>query len=167
MPDDEKSNRVFSESEMMTLVADRVRQETASLTESLDVAQAGLTDVKTKLDVETAAKEAAEAARDEAIKALEDFKAEIEAEKAALARKGERLAEIQKAVPSLSDSYLDDTDRITRIVAMSDEMFQQYLGDLAKVVPGREVAAVIDNERKPPKAAESALSKLLAFDGKV
>lgn len=122
--------KTFSESEHIAILADRVRTETADLTAERDQLVAARTELENKLDVEATAKTAAEQRAEEAEKALADYKAEVESEREAAARKDERVAKVREVASHLADDFFEDTARITRIVAMSDEIFEGYLADL-------------------------------------
>lgn len=120
---DTAAGRAFSEDEMTAIIADRVQRETSSLTE----AKAAL---ENKLDVEKSAREAAEQRATAAESALADYKAEVQAREQAAQRKQERIASLRDAAPHLGDDFFTDEARVDRIIAMEDDVFAGYLGDL-------------------------------------
>jgi membrane protein involved in colicin uptake len=122
--------KTFSENEHLAILADRVTKETANLTAERDQLVTQKTELENKLDVEATAKSAAEQRADEAEKALADFKAEIESQREAAAKKDERVAKAREVAGHLADDFFEDETRLTRIVAMSDEIFEGYLADL-------------------------------------
>lgn len=126
----EGDNRSFTESEMQTLAAGIVQRETADLTAAKTALETEKAELETKLDVETAAKVAAEARASEAETALADFKASIESEREAAARKDERLTKVREVASHLGDDFFADQARIDRICAYTDEAFEGYVADL-------------------------------------
>lgn len=120
---DTAEGRVFSEDEMTAIIADRVQRETASLTEEK-------AELQNKLDVEIAAREAAEQRATAAEKSLEDYKAEVTAREEAAKRKDDRLAKVRESASHLPEEFFTDEDRVARIVAMDEDTFTGYLGDL-------------------------------------
>lgn len=122
--------KTFSESEHIAILADRVRTETANLTAERDQLVELKTELENKLDVEATAKTAAEQRAEEAEKALADYKAEVEQEREAAAKKDERIAKVREVAGHLTDDFFEDVSRVNRIVAMSDEIFEGYLADL-------------------------------------
>lgn len=128
--------RTFTEGEAYALVADAVERETASAKAEAD----GLRDQVTTLGNEKDALElrvkAAEDAKAEAEQALNDYKTEVETEKAMEAKRSERLTKVAEIAPSLVEG--DDAkviERCDRIVAMADEVFDEYVDSLAAVAP--------------------------------
>ena len=121
---DTAEGRVFSEDEMTAIIADRVQRETATLSDE----NASL---QNKLDVEIAAREAAEQRATTAEQSLADFKAEIAAREEAAKRKDERITKIRESASHLPEEFFTDEARITRIVAMDEDTFSGYLSDLA------------------------------------
>jgi chromosome segregation ATPase len=162
--------RTFSEQEHLAILADRVATETASLSESLTTLTAAKTELETKLDVAVAEKAAAEKAAADAVQALEDFKASLEAEKAAEATKEERLTKVKAAAAHLPEEFFTDETRVARIVAMSDETFEGYVADLAatNAAPAStegapKETAMTGSQVNPPKADEKPVSAALNF----
>lgn len=140
--------RTFSENEMLAIITDRVANETASLTESVNTLTATKAELETKLDVALAEKAAAEKAAADAVKAFEDFKANLEAEKAAEAKKEERLTKVKAAASHLPEDFFTDEARIARIVAMDDAAFEGYVADL-----GATASAPKSTEGAPKETA--------------
>jgi hypothetical protein len=124
-------DKQYSESEHLAILEDRVNRETAEVTAERDQLKSEKAELESKLDVETAAKVAADKRAEDAEKALEDFKAEVAAKEEAAAKKGERLEKAREAAKHLDDDFFTDEARVTRIVAMSDEVFEGYVADLA------------------------------------
>lgn len=137
--------KTYSEDEHIAILTDRVAKETATLTAERDQLNSGITELETKLDVETSAKAAAELRAQEAEKALEDFKAQIETEREEAARKDTRVAKLRESAQHLGDDFFGDEKRLARIVAMKDEDFEGYLADLtvtAKAAPAGTTSTV-------------------------
>lgn len=165
MPDTTAGARVFDESEMDLILAERVKSETASLAGERDTLVAEKADLANKLDVETSAREAAEQRATAAEKALEDFKTEITQREEAAQRKTERMSKVREAASHLTDDFFNDESRATRIVAMDEETFEGYLGDLkasagpaAASTPPRETAMEGAAASKPNVPAPAAVS---------
>jgi hypothetical protein len=121
----------FSESEHLAILEDRVNRETADVTAERDQLKTEKAELESKLDVETAAKTAAEQRAEKAEADLEAFKAEVVEKEQAAAKKDERLQKVREAAKHLEDSFFEDTTRIERIVAMTDDFFDGYVADLA------------------------------------
>jgi chromosome segregation ATPase len=158
-------DRVFSEDEAYAIVADRVARESAELKDKITTLESEKAELANKLDVEIAAREAAELKAKEAETKHEEYLAQVEAEKAALARKDERLSKVREAASHLTDEFFQDESRVNRIVAMDDEAFDGYVADLRETAekapkgtgdsaPPRETA--MEGDQVTPKGAESA-----------
>lgn len=145
--------KTFSESEHIAILSDRVAKETAELTSQRDALATEKSDLETKLDVLESAKAAAEQEAATAKADLEAFKAEIQAEREAAARKDERLKQMRESAEHLDDKFFEDEGRIKRIVAMQDADFEGYLADL------KATAA------KAPAAAGSTVPRETAMAG--
>lgn len=167
-----KPERTFSESEMLTLAADRVTRETAELTGKVTELEAANTELQNKLDVAEAAKVAAETKAQETQTAFDEFKAQIEGEREAAAKRDERVSQLREAASHLSDKFFEDEDRVARIVAMSDETFAGYLSDIKETTSGagtsgnsggapRETAMSGDPVPGKPKTAQAASNYLM------
>lgn len=135
MGDATTQERTFSEQEMTAIIADRVQSETASLTAETDQLKAQVTDLGTKLDVETSAREAAEQRATAAEEGLAAFKAEVEGREAASKRKEERVAAVREAAKHLPETFFEDEARVERIAAYDEDSFTAYLADLAAAAP--------------------------------
>lgn len=170
MADTQVADRVFSEDEAYAIAADRVARETAELNQTIETLKAEKADLETKIDVEVAAREAAEQRAKAAEEAHEKFVADLEAEKAAESRKADRLAKVREAASHLPDSFFEDEARVQRIVAMDDEHFEGYLADLRETAkdaaprttendPPRETA--MQGDKVAPKAGGSAREFLM------
>lgn len=162
----ETQERAFSESEMSAILADRLASETASLTASVDQLTAQVSDLGTRLDLETSAREAAEQKAAAVQQEFDDFKADITRREEAAARKDERLAKAREAASHLPEEFFADDKRVERIVAMDDEAFDAYVNDLRETAkaapqgstkePPRETAVRgdgADTSKKPGSAA--------------
>lgn len=138
----------FSESEHLAILEDRVNRETADVTAERDQLKSEKAELESKLDVETAAKTAAEQRAEKAEADLEAFKTEIVEKEKAAAKKDERLQKVREAAKHLEDSFFEDTTRIERIVAMSDETFEGYVSDLGATakVAGNSATQTIPRE---------------------
>lgn len=128
--------RTFTEGEAYALVADAVERETAAAkTEAEELRNQNVTLGNEKDALELRAT-AAEDKVAEAEKALEDYKTDVETQKAAEAKRDERLTKVAEVAPTLVEG--DDekiVERCDRIVAMDDESFQEYLDSLTAVAP--------------------------------
>jgi hypothetical protein len=138
--------KTYSENEHIAILSDRVAKETADLTAERDQLVSVKSELETKLDVAESAKQAAELKATEAEKALEDFKAQIETEREAAARKDERIAKAKETAGHLADDFFEDEKRIARIVAMADEDFEGYLADLASTSTTTKTTTVVPRE---------------------
>lgn len=127
-------SKTYSEDEHIAILTDRVTKETAELTAERDQQADRITELETALDVEASAKTAAEQRAAQAEQALVDYKAEIESEREAAARKDERLAKVRETAKHLGEEFFSEPKRIERIVAMSQEQFDGYVEDLASTV---------------------------------
>lgn len=138
----------FSESEHIAILADRVQKETADLTAERDQLQARITELETKLDVETAAKQAAEQRATEVETSFESFKTEVAEKEQAAARKDERVAKVKEVASHLDDKFFEDEARVARIVAMDEDTFTGYLSDLGATakVPGNTGSGGVPRE---------------------
>lgn len=158
------TDRVFSEDEAYAIVADRVARESAELKDKIATLESEKAELANKLDVEIAAREAAELKAKDAEAKHEDFLAQVEAEKAALARKDERLSKVREAASHLTDEFFEDESRVKRIIAMDDEAFDGYVADLRETAkdapkgtgstPPRETA--MEGDKVIPKGSETA-----------
>lgn len=162
--------RMFTEQEHLAVLADRVAKETASLTNNVTTLAAAKTELETKLDVALAEKAAAEKAAADAVKEYEEFKAQLENEKAAAAKKDERLVAVKAAASHLPEEFFTDEARVARIVAMDDDAFAGYVADLGatnsapKATEGApKETAMSGSSVTPPKADAPAVSAAVSF----
>lgn len=137
-------NKTYSEDEHIAILADRVARETASLTAERDQLSTEKAELENKLDVTESAKVAAETAKDNAERELAEFKEQVKAREEAAAKKDERLAKAREVAKHLDAAFFEDEKRIERIVAMSDELFEGYVSDLASTatVPGNGTTSI-------------------------
>lgn len=165
---DTAEGRVFSEDEMTAIIADRVQREMATLSDEK-------ADLQNKLDVEIAAREAAEQRATAAETSLAEFKAEIAAREEAAKRKDERVSKIRESASHLPEEFFTDEARITRIIAMDEDTFNGYLSDLTAASvqapsttdpsqPPRE-SAMRGEPVKPAGAESGAAAKAFFFRG--
>lgn len=157
--------RAFSEDEAYAIVADRVARETSELTGKITALESEKAELANKLDVEIAAKEAAELKATAAATEHEEFLAQVEKDKANLARKDERLAKVREAASHLTDEFFTNESRVERIVSMEDDAFDGYVADLRDAAaaapkgtgtPPRQTA--MEGDQVIPKGAEDAPS---------
>lgn len=130
---DETPKNVYTEDQHFALLTAAVERETSALTDKaqeLETTVASLTEnnteLQTRVDALESEKASLEAARDEAVKAFEDFKADL-AEKAEIeARKADRIAAVKAANGDLAEEYFAD-ERVARWASMSDEQFADVI----------------------------------------
>jgi hypothetical protein len=128
--------RTFTEGEAYALVADAVERETAAAKTEAEELRNQVTSLGNEKDALELRATAAEEKVAEAEKALEDYKTDVETQKAAEAKRDERLTKVAEVAPTLVEG--DDekvAERCNRIVAMDDESFQEYLDSLTAVAP--------------------------------
>lgn len=154
----EPADKKYSEDEHLAIVADRVTRETSTLSSEKAALETAKSELESKLDVEIASKEAEKVRADGAEKALADYKAEVEGEREAAARKDTRVAAVKEAAPHLDEEFFKDEDRVTRIVAMEDEAFEAYVADMKAVIPAGTPAAK-ETKEVPRESAMQADKK--------
>lgn len=159
-----ENEKTFTENDMALLLADRVAKETADLTAERDSLKAERDELASKLDVETAAKGAAEQKVTEIQEEFDSFKAGLEALREAAERKDERLAKVKEAAAHMGEEFLKDEKRVERIVAFTEEQFEGFLVDLKAVAPTpgtagvpRESAMTGASAAQPTSSARSLL----------
>jgi len=130
------ADKTYTEEEHLAVLEARVNRETADLTAELDQLKSDKAELETKLDVETAAKVAAEQKATQSEEAFAAFKTDIADREAAAAKKDERLTKVRESAKHLDEKFFEDEKRIERIVAMSDENFEGYVSDLASTSVG-------------------------------
>ena len=168
--------KTYTEDEHLGILTERVRRETADLTAQVDQLNSDNTELQNQLDVAESAKVAAEARATEAEQALETFKADVEGEREAAARKEERIAKLRETAEHLDDDFFEDEKRVERIVAMADDAFDGYVADLAATGVGapkstsvpRETAMVQDGKpvtTKPAAGRSFLLRRYVAQEG--
>lgn len=141
-----ENDKKFSEEEMALLLADRVSKETADLTTERDALKVERDELASKLDVETAAKVAAEQKATDVQAEFDKFKADLEDLREAAERKDERLDKVKEVAAHLGEDFLKDEKRVERIVAMSDELFEGYVADLKAAAPAAPAGTPIPRE---------------------
>jgi chromosome segregation ATPase len=146
----DKTPRVFSEDEHMAILADRVTQETASLNTQVTDLSTENSELASKLDAAEVAKAAAEKAAADVQAAFDEFKANLDAEKASEARKTERLAALEGL--TLPEGFLKDEARVNRIAKMEDEAYNEWLADI------KESAAAVTPTKVDGLPAETAMA---------
>jgi len=120
------ADRTFTEGEAYALVADAVERETAAAKAETAKAQEQVTSISNEKDALELRATAAEEAKATADKELADFKESVETQKAQEAKRTERVAKLAEVAPALKV----EGERETRIVAMADETFGEYLESL-------------------------------------
>lgn len=125
------ADRTFTEGEAYALVADGIERETAAVKADLATATGQVTALSNEKDALELRVTAAEEAKANAEKELEDYKLSIETQKAQEAKRSERTAAVADVAPTLKL----EGERADRIVAMADADFVDYVTSL------REVAA--------------------------
>lgn len=152
------TTRVFQEGEHQTLLSAAVERETAAAKTKISELEREKAELQTAKDVLEAEKAAETKRADDAVKALEDHKAEIERQAAMEAKRGERVAALKEAYGPLEVEI--DEERSNRIVAMSDEVFEDHLATIREVaakVPAKPAAD--DDGDAAEDAAAAAKSK--------
>lgn len=152
------SEKTYSEKEHIAILSDRVTTETASLTAERDQLATDKGELENKLDVSESAKTAAEQRAEKAEKDLEDFKAEVDEDREKASRKDDRLKKVRESAKHLGDDFFDDENRVNRIVAMKDDEFEGYLGDIAATSTGAPARSV-DAPRETAMQGEDGKDK--------
>lgn len=127
---DNDNKRLLTEDEHAAIVADRVSRETASLTEANEALVEEVATLSTAADAKDIEIASLTKAKDEAVTELADFKASVEAEKAAATRADQRTAAVKAALPHLKDDFFT-VERASRWSAMESEAFEGYLAEMA------------------------------------
>lgn len=162
-------SNVYTEDQHFALLTSAVERETASITAArteLEAQVASLTEDKAgvdaqlaeangRLDVLEAEKVNAEAAAAAAVKALDDFKAEL-AEKAQVeTRKADRIAAVKAANSNLPDDYFSEA-RVQRWAEMADEQFTALVADMTESLAAASTTKAAAAEDVTSTARESA-----------
>lgn len=127
----DSDGRMFTEGETYALVDEAVKRETAALATSTESLNREKAELQGAIDVLATEKAAAVERAEAAEKALEDFKAEIETQKAREALRESRTKAFAEVAPQLELTE----ERVERLLAYTDEQFEAHIADL------REVAA--------------------------
>lgn len=133
-PPTPNGSRTFTEGETYALVADNVQRETAELTGKVKQLETEKADLQSKLDVAEAARETEKAAKEAAVQELADYKQTVEAEKAAVGRREERVGKVREVAKHLKDEFFTP-ERAQRWSEMDDEAFAAYIKELAELAP--------------------------------
>lgn len=148
-------DRTYTEAEHLALAADAVKRETASLSEAKESAETKVTELTGKVDVLESEKATLQSEKDVAVKALEDYKAEVERAREIETAKEDRVKKVKAANTALADDYFTD-DRVQRWAEMTEEAFTAFIEDITAVAPGepaKETAAFSGGvSPKDPKA---------------
>jgi chromosome segregation ATPase len=140
MADDAKpAPRVLTEGEAYAISAANVQRETAELTTKVDTLNKEKAELQSKLDVSEAAVQTEKTARETAEQALTDYKAEVEREKAAQSRRGEREKKVREAASHLPDTFFTE-ERLARWATQDDTAFEAYLKEIAELAPAGSTA---------------------------
>lgn len=160
--------RTLTDVEHTAILAATVARETAELNDKLAAKDAELVAAQNALDVEKAAKATLEAEKAAAVKEFEDYKlAEVaKAEQAALATT--RMAQVKESAPHLTEEDLKNEGRVARVVAMNDEDFNAYIGDLKAASGAPAGKTVVETAMKggvvkAPVASETTVQPAAAF----
>lgn len=158
MADEPNTPRTFTEGEAYALVDQAVTRETAAAKTEIEGLQSANAELSTKVDVLETEKAAAISRAEAAEQAHADYKAEIEQAAAREAKRDERKRQVAEANPALdlSDSEAGKA-RLERIVAMDDEVFEGYLGDM------REAASAAGVVTPPPATPGAPPRESAAF----
>jgi colicin import membrane protein len=151
------TTRVFQEGEHQTLLSAAVERETAAAKTKISELEREKAELQTAKDVLEAEKAAETKRADDAVKALEDHKAEIERQAAMEAKRGERVAALKEAYGPLEVEI--DEERSNRIVAMSDEVFEDHLATIREVAAKVPAKGADDNDADDADAAAAAKKK--------
>lgn len=162
------ADRTYTEAEHLALLADAVTRENASLSDAKESAETKVTELAGKVDVLESEKATLESEKDSAVKALEDFKAEVERAKEIEAAKADRKAKVKAANDALADDYFTD-ERVQRWAEMTEEAFTAFVEDITPVAPGgpaKETAAFSGGESPSEPGKPTAGSLFAARRGK-
>ncbi len=124
----EGGERTFTEGEAYALVADAVARETAEAQDRVAALESENNELKNQIDVLATEKAAAEQVAEATKQEHQEFVDGLERLQAAEAKRSERVEKVKVAAPSLEIS----AERSNRIVAMSDEAFDEYVDALEK-----------------------------------
>lgn len=142
--------RVLTEDEAYAIVADRVQRETADRDSKIATLESEKSALANEVDLKVAALTAETARADAAEKALADYKAEIEAEKAAAERTEARVATVRE-IKGLKDDFITP-ERASRWAQMDDDTFSGYCRELAEILS----VAVTTPAGEPPRETAMA-----------
>jgi hypothetical protein len=137
--------RMLTEGEAYAVAASEVQRETASLKTEVETLKSEKAELENKLDLETAAKSAAEQAREKAEKDLADYKAEQELKAEQASRSESRVAKVREVASHLKDDFFTP-ERAARWAAMEDPEFDAYVAELAEVSPKGDTTPKGDGE---------------------
>lgn len=151
------TTRVFQEGEHQTLLSAAVERETAAAKTKISELEREKAELQTAKDVLEAEKAAETKRADDAVKALEDHKAEIERQAAMEAKRGERVAALKEAYGPLEVEI--DEERSNRIVAMSDEVFEDHLATIREVAAKVPAKPAADDDGDAAEDAAAAKNK--------
>lgn len=155
---DQPTGRTFSEGEAYAIAEDAVKRETAAFQTQVDGLTSEKAALETKVDVLEVEKAGLVERAEKAEKELADFKESVERDKEIAARREVRVAKLAEIAPTLE---LDEA-RTTRILAMSDEAFEEYCGDISQVAAK---APALDKDGKPVAPAPVIPKQSAAFGG--
>ncbi len=134
MADDAPKPRVMTEDEAYAIAADRVTRETAELSTKVTGLETEKAELQSKLDVAEASVATEKAAREKAEKDLTEFKAEVETAREIAARKDGRVAKVRETAKHLPDDFYTP-ERAARWAELDEEKFNEYLAEIAAMVP--------------------------------
>ncbi len=166
MPD--APERTFTEAEHVTLLADRVQQQTAEYKSKNDELSKQLAELTQRVDVLEAEKAAAISERDKVTAEFDEFKTGLTELAAIEARRDDRVKQVKAANESLPDTYFTP-ERAQRWAEMTDDQFAGHLDDLSAAkggtpsAPKRETAAFSGGESPGESKGGSALGRFLSL----
>jgi chromosome segregation ATPase len=155
------ADRTYTEAEHLALAADAVKRETASVTSAKETAEAQVAELTTKVDVLESEKATLQSDKDTAVKALEDFKAEVERAKEIEGAKSDRKAKVKAANASLADAYFTD-ERVQRWAEMTEEAFTAFLDDIAPATAATKETAAFTGGTSPTDPGKPTVGSLFA-----
>jgi len=155
--------RTFTEGEAYALVADAVERETAEAKTQVAELEAQVTTLGNEKDALEVRVTAAEDKATAAEKALEDYKAEQEREKAAEVTRTERLAKLAEVAPKLAENISEE--RSNRLVAMADDEFDDHLAQLREIAGDKGDGGKAGDPPKPDATTGALPRESAAFKG--
>lgn len=110
-------------------------RQTAALTGQVEALTATNVDLQNRLDVAEQGRQTAEQEREAARTELAEYRTQVENERQAATRLADRMATLRRELPAQSDEWFSDESRQQRVLAMDDDAFTQWVGDLKSTAP--------------------------------